>query len=109
MISIYKEDGENLLISLNLKEANLENAAEFKGELISLFDKDHKRLVLNLQQVEYIDSSFLGALVAALKHVIAFQSDIVLVGLRKDIADLFALIRLDKVFKIYSSFNDVTG
>ena len=59
-----------------------------------------------MEEVEYIDSSFLGALVSSLKHVISFKSDIILVGMRKDIVNLFALIRLDKVFKIYDNFND---
>lgn len=107
MISIYKEDTGSLLVTINLTEANLTNADEFKAKLIALFDRHHKKLILNLEQIEYIDSSFLGALVAALKHAISFKSDIILVGLRKDIADLFALIRLDKVFKIYDSFSDV--
>lgn len=105
MISISKEDDENLLIDLNLTEANLGNADEFKAELISLFDKYHKRIVIDMKKVEYIDSSFLGALVSSLKYVISFKSDIILVGMNKNIADLFALIRLDKVFKIHNSFS----
>ena len=107
MIKILKENAESLSVHLSVKEANLANADRFKGELIALLDKHHKKVIIDLKEVEYIDSSFLGALVSALKHAISAQSDIILVGLRKDIADLFALIRLDKVFKIYASFNDV--
>jgi anti-sigma B factor antagonist len=107
MIAIYKEDSQRLLLNLNIKEANLANADEFKAEAIALFNQYRKNIVLNLAQVEYIDSAFLGALVAILKHVISFQSDLVLVGLHKDIADLFSLIRLDKVFKIFPGFDDV--
>ena len=108
MINIYEEDDNSLMANLDIEEGNLGNADEFKAELVKLFDKHHKRIVLNMERVEYIDSSFLGALVSALKHLISFGSDIVLVGLRKDIADLFALIRLDKVFKIYSNFNEAS-
>ena|ERR1700743_1469088 len=107
MIKIYKEDTSYLFVSLTLKEANLANADSFKTELVKLIDEHPQKIVLDLNPVEYIDSSFLGALVSALKHAISRQSDIILVGLRKDIADLFALIRLDKVFKIYDSFKDV--
>lgn len=107
MIKIYKEDQNNLMVDLKLKEANVTNADEFKVELMKLFDKAHKRIILNLNQVEYVDSSFLGALVSSLKHVISYNCELVLVGLCKDITDLFALIRLDKVFKIYNTFNDV--
>jgi anti-sigma B factor antagonist len=106
MIHIHKEYENSLLVILDIEEGVLANADAFKAELIKLFDQHHKRIVLNLEQMEYMDSSFLGALVSALKHVIALRSDIVLVGLRKDIAELFALIRLDKVFKIYSNFKE---
>ena len=107
MISIHKENDGALLLNLNLKEANLENADEFKADLITLLDDHQKKVVLDMHQVEYIDSSFLGALVAALKYAISLKLDIALVGLRKDINDLFELIRLDKVFKIYPSFDDI--
>jgi len=109
MIKILKENADSLSLRLTVKEANLANADSFKSELIALLDKHHKKIIIDLNEVEYIDSSFLGALVSALKHAISAQSDIILVGLRKDIADLFALIRLDKVFKIYNGFDDVPG
>jgi anti-sigma B factor antagonist len=109
MIDIYKEDDKDLMLNVGIKEANMANADEFKAELLKLFDTHHKRIVLNMEQVEYIDSSFLGSLVSALKHLIAAKQDMVLVGLRKDIADLFALIRLDKVFKIYGSFQEASA
>ncbi|MFD0749431.1 STAS domain-containing protein [Mucilaginibacter calamicampi] len=107
MIKIYQEDPQNVLLTLQIKDANMGHADAFKAELINIFDKhQRKRLIINMEQVQYIDSSFLGALVAALKYVISFQSDVILVGMRKDILNLFALIRLDKVFKIYDNFND---
>lgn len=107
MIKIYKEDEANLLLNLQIKDANMGNADDFKAQLLALFDKHQKkRIVINMENVQYIDSSFLGALVSVLKYVISFKSDLILVGLRKDIANLFALIRLDKVFKIYDNFND---
>ncbi|PJJ84964.1 STAS domain-containing protein [Mucilaginibacter auburnensis] len=107
MINIYKEDDANLLLNLDIQDANMGHADEFKAELTRLFDThQRKKLILNFAHVQYIDSSFLGALVSVLKYVISFKSDIVLVGLRKDIHNLFALIRLDKVFKIYENFNE---
>jgi anti-sigma B factor antagonist len=106
MITVFKEDEKNLLLTVDLPEADLNNAAEFKAELLQLFEAHQKRVVLNMQKVQYIDSSFLGALVAVLRHLISVKQDIILVGLRKDIADLFALVRLDKVFKMYGSFDE---
>jgi len=109
MISIFKEDEKNLLLNLNLHEASLTNAEVFKAELLQLFEIHQKNIILNMDQVEYIDSSFVGALVALLRQLMTVKTDLALVGLRKEIADLFELIRLDKVFKIYSNFDEATA
>jgi anti-sigma B factor antagonist len=109
MISIIKQEENHLLVELNATEANLNNADTFKSEMIGLLDEYDKTLVLNLSKVGYVDSSFLGALVASLKHAIGLKKDILLVGLTKDIRELMMLIRLDKVFKIYNNYDEATG
>jgi anti-sigma B factor antagonist len=108
MIKVYKEDKDILLVTLDLKEASLEHGDAFKAEIIKLFDKYHTSIAIDMSAVEYIDSSFLGSIVSAFKHLISFQAELVLVGLSKDITNLFTLTRLDKVFKIYTSFNEVS-
>jgi anti-sigma B factor antagonist len=109
MIKVYKELNDILLVNLNIKEASLENGDAFKAEFIKIFDKYHKSIAINMSAVEYIDSSFLGSIVSVFKHLISFQADVILVGLSKDITNLFALTRLDKVFKICNSFDEVTN
>lgn len=106
MITIVKEEGQFLTVMLNLSEANLSNSDQFKAELIALLDKHQKKIIIELDKLHYIDSSFLGALVGALKHAMPMNLDIILVGLRKDILDLMKLIRLDKVFKIFNYAED---
>ncbi|RFZ84997.1 anti-sigma factor antagonist [Mucilaginibacter terrenus] len=89
-----------------VKEANLMVSDQFKQEVTLLLDGGQKYLVVSFENVIYVDSSFLGALVAALKHAIAHKADVVLANLNKDVLGLFQLIRLDKAFKIYPSVND---
>jgi anti-sigma B factor antagonist len=106
MISVNKEGPKYLIADVTITEANLSNSDEFKAGLVSLLDKHHKTIILDLQELKYVDSAFLGALVSSLKYAISLQLDIVLVGLRTDIKDLIRLIRLDKVFKIYNYAED---
>ena len=108
MIDIITNQDNYLLVDINIQEANMANADTFKSEIIGMLDQYHKKIVLSMHHVSYIDSTFLGALVAALKHAISLKLDISLVGLNKDIHDLMILIRLDKVFKIYDSFSEAT-
>jgi anti-sigma B factor antagonist len=106
MIKIIKDEPSHLLILVNVSEANLENADLFKSQVIQLFDRHKKNIIIDMGKVEYIDSSFLGALVAVLKHAMAHKLDVFLINLFKDVYDLLLLIRLDKVFKIYDNYQE---
>lgn len=108
MVKIHKELDDMLLVKLDIKEASLENGDAFKTEIIALFDKYKKSIAIDMSSVEYIDSSFLGSIVSAFKHLISFNLEVMLVGLSKDLTNLFSLTRLDKVFKIYNNFDDLT-
>jgi anti-sigma B factor antagonist len=102
MITIKKEAPKYIIGDVTVTEANLNNSDEFKAELVGLLDQHKKIIVLDLSELKYVDSAFLGALVSSLKYAISLKLDIVLSGLRSDIHDLIKLIRLDKVFKIYN-------
>lgn len=106
MINVIKEGPKYIITEVSVTEANLSNSDQFKAELVALLDQHKKIIILDLQELKYVDSAFLGALVSALKYAISLQLDIVLVGLRTDIKDLIKLIRLDKVFKIFNYSED---
>lgn len=106
MILNYEEVSGRPAAMILPSEGNLDNADDFKKELSSLIDKGGKYVLLNFKNVTYVDSSFLGALVSCLKYAMAKGTDILLVELRKDIYDLLHLIRMDKVFKIYGSYQE---
>lgn len=86
------------------KEASIANSEQFKEEVIKLVDEAPRIIILSFENISYVDSSFLGSLVATLKYAIPRGVDIYLVGLEKDVHNLLTLIRMDKVFKIYKNF-----
>ncbi|RWY50315.1 STAS domain-containing protein [Mucilaginibacter gilvus] len=92
-----------LVVTIQVKEANLTVSEKFKIELFAHIDGGGKYIIVNFEEVTYVDSSFLGKLVSALKHAITNKAEIVVAGLNKDILGLFQLIRLDKAFKIFDS------
>lgn len=104
-----KSINDSLVVRLTIKEAGLGQSDQFKHELFALLDKGHRRLIIDLEEVTYIDSSFLGALVAGLKHALFLKADIVLANLNKDILGLFELIRMDKVFSIFQNVDEAVG
>lgn len=106
MIQLLQLETNYMLLQVNLTEASLNHADAVKEQLIELLNQYQKTLIIDLQQVKYVDSSFLGALVAVLKHAISLNTEVVLTGMRKDVHNLITLIRLDKVFKIYHTLPD---
>ncbi|MBD1364604.1 STAS domain-containing protein [Mucilaginibacter sp. ZT4R22] len=103
MILQINDHQDALVATIQVKEANLTVSEKFKAELFTQIDGGSKYIVVNFEEVTYVDSSFLGALVSALKHAITNKAEIVVAGLNKDILGLFRLIRLDKAFKIFDT------
>ena len=86
-------------------EANLTVSEQFKEEMMTLIVDGAKYVMVSFENVGYIDSSFLGSLVVALKYAMPRGVDIYLVALKPDVYDLLKLIRMDKVFKIFKSYD----
>lgn len=107
MILETKEAGKFLVATIIPHEANLDNAEKFKQELFAIIDKGHHLIVVSFEQVTYVDSSFLGAMVSSLKYALGKSTEIFLTDLHKDIYGMLHLIRMDKVFKIYRTIDDI--
>lgn len=77
-------------------------AIQFKDEMRNLTDEGPERVVLDLAEVEFLDSSGLGAVVAALKAVRAGQK-LELADLHPTVQRVFHLTRMDSVFMIHET------
>lgn len=78
-------------------------ADDVRVRLTELVDRGRARLVLDLAAVMYIDSSGLGALVAAMKHARAAGGDIKVCALENDVRSLFEMTRLNKVLAVHAT------
>jgi anti-sigma B factor antagonist len=65
-----------------------------------LADKDHKRIILNLNEVNYIDSSGMGELVKTHTTIRNKGGELKLANLNKRVHDLLQMTRLISVFDI---------
>ena len=76
-------------------------ADEVKRVLAGLIDKGQSRVVMDLSQVGYIDSSGMGVLVASMKQARAAGGDVRLCTLQEDVRAIFEMTRLIKVMSIH--------
>jgi anti-anti-sigma factor len=79
------------------------NANLLKAEATRLLDGNITRLIMDLAQVTFLDSAGLGAIVAAHKRAHTVGGAVTLCAPTQNVAMTLRLVRLDKVFSIYST------
>lgn len=80
-------------------------AIAFKDRMRNLTDGRAGPVVLDLGTVSFIDSSGLGAIVAAMKQL-GKDRQLHLAGLLPNVAKVFRLTRMDMVFTIHGSVEE---
>ena len=78
-----------------------EGSVMMRDTVRDLLAKGNKKIVLNLGDVNYIDSSGLGELVSAFTTAKNQGADVKLLGLTKKVKDVLQLTKLYTVFDIY--------
>lgn len=103
-INVVENQGTAVIRPMG-QRMDLQVAGEFRAALLELIQVGHTRLVVDLEDVNFIDSSGLGALVTALKTVKLRNTDgdIRLANVRPPVVALLEIIRLHRVFSSYSS------
>jgi anti-anti-sigma factor len=83
-------------------------AADFRRQVndIAALAKPPQYLLVNLQEITFMDSSGLGALVSALKSIRNINGDMVICGANDQVQMLFELTSMNKIFKIYPTVDE---
>lgn len=85
-----------------LDAANVDELREHVGEI----EAEHSRIVFDMSQVQFVDSSVIGALVGTMRTARDAGGDVKLARIPPDIAAIFELTRLDQVFSIHPSVDE---
>mgnify|MGYP000563147924 CR=1 FL=1 len=94
------------IIKVLEKRIDAAAAIQFKDTIRALTEETDGAVVLDLSEVDFVDSSGLGAIVAAMKFL-GSERPLHLAGLTPIVAKVFALTRMERVFKIFKSPMDV--
>ena len=82
---------------------DISTAARLRELLIDLVSRDNYQLIVNLERVEFLDSTGLGVLVGGLKRVRAHDGSLDLVCTQERILKIFRITGLTKVFSIHET------
>lgn len=102
-----KEEVDGIVVvSVPLSRATLEKAGSFKTFLNEIIETEGKKIVVDLSLCDFVDSTFLGVLVASLKKAVTNDGDLRLVFTNEMPLGILHLTRMDKVFKIYNDLEE---
>jgi anti-sigma B factor antagonist len=96
----HKTTGDVLIVIPLEKRIDAATATEFKEKMGNWIDAGNHRIVLNLGEVDFIDSSGLGAIVSGLKKI-GTNGNLVICAVRETVMSLFRLTRMNRVFEIF--------
>ena len=84
-------------------EVDVYTAPQFREQLIQLVDQGQRSILVDLEGVEFLDSTGLGVLVGGLKRLRSHEGDLLLVCTQSRILKVFEITGLTKVFSIHES------
>jgi anti-sigma B factor antagonist len=96
------------IVTVNAERIDAAIAIQFKEDMRSETESGASRVILDLSEVQFIDSSGLGAIVAAMKQL-GSNRKLDLAGLSPMVEKVFRLTRMDTIFDLYASLNEATA
>jgi anti-sigma B factor antagonist len=119
LLSQTTGEGEEMELTLNVYsdtpgftviavsgEIDVYTAPKLREKLITLVEEGSYQLIVDMEGVEFLDSTGLGVLVGGLKRVRAHDGWIDLVCTQSRILRIFKITGLNKVFAIHNSVAD---
>ena len=102
----FKDLGQHRVVEVS-GEVDLYNVSELKKALFGITNGEFDSVIVDMSNVNYMDSSGIGALVAGQKKMRANNGRFALMSIHEDVLNILKLATLDKFFKIYDSSDDL--
>lgn len=90
------------IVTVPASHLDASNAKRFREAIQPLLDT-YPTVLLDMQQVEFIDSSGLGTLLSCLRTMNGKEGELRLFGMSKPVQAMFELVRMHRLFAIYNT------
>ena len=90
-------------------EVDVATAPRLREQLVQLVNQGNHHLVVDLEGVDFLDSTGLGVLVGALKRVRLQDGELTLVCTQPRIVKVFDITGLSKVFTLHESVDSAVA
>jgi len=102
LVKEVRQEPEATVVVLS-GEVDMHQSPALHAALVDVANGRPKRLVLNMSEVGYMDSSGVGTLVELLRRVNGYKGKLALVNLSQRVKSVFEITKLDKFFSIYAT------
>ena len=89
-------------------EVDVYSAPRLREKLVELVSQGHRHIVVDLESVDFLDSTGLGVLVGGLKRLRSHEGDLTLVCTQARILKVFEITGLTTVFRITDTVEAAT-
>lgn len=103
---ISKPSKDTIVFKLSETKLDTTISPELKAEFLALCQSGVKRLIIDLSQVEYCDSSGLSSLLFCERRMRENNGEIILTGVGDKILNLLKIVKLDSLFQIYPTVEE---
>lgn len=88
---------------------NMTEASRFRQMVDSIVADDVSRIVVDLTEAPFVDSSGLGALIGGLKTARQAGGDLRIAGAGEQVLAVLGLTNLDRILRPYATVEDARG
>jgi anti-anti-sigma factor len=100
-----KEERDGILIFTLRGSLDIGTVSAMRVDLDSFLSTGPHKVLFDLYDLEQIDSSGIGAIIALFKRVCSNRGDMKISRLVGQPKEIFTLLRLDRVFEIHNDFD----
>lgn len=102
-MNIKIKDQEGVAICHISGEINIDTIAELKKAFKKIIDNKTRKVLLNFEAVDYIDSAGLACLIELSRNLKSVQGIMFLSSLDPKVSSVLSITKLDRVFKIFDT------
>lgn len=100
IIKLDERNGIKIATFASLSRFTLAVTEEVKNELKPVLSNPLTKLIFNLENIDFIDSSGIGCIISLVKTAKSNHSGIKICNLSKDVASVFELLHLQMILEI---------
>lgn len=101
-----KQIGKSVVIPLDVNNFDTQISSEFKAEILRISKEKFKKLVLDFNGVQYIDSSGIGALLFTNRQGKEKKFSICIAGINNTVLKMLRISSIDQFFEFSNSVDE---